>query len=50
MAVPKQISIRRIQQQREFFKKDKKEEIKEDVSEEEHQDRLNKLKDLGLIK
>jgi len=50
MAVPKQSSIRRIQQQRDFCNKkgDKMEEEK--ISSEEHEKRLKKLKELGLIK
>jgi len=49
MAVPKQSTIRRIQEQRDFFKSKEKEEEKE-VTEEEHEERLKKLKEIGLLK
>ena len=49
MAVPKQSTIRRIQQQRDFFK-NKEEKEEEKITDEEHAERLKKLKELGLIK
>ena len=50
MAVPKQSSIRRIQQQRDFFKDKKESKEEKEITDEEHKKRLEKLKELGLIK
>jgi len=50
MAVLKQSAINRIRRQREFHKKEKRNKEEKIISEEEHEERLNKLKELGLIK
>ena len=50
MAVPKQNSIRRIQQQRDFCNKKREKIEQKEISPEEHEERLKKLKELGLIK
>ncbi len=50
MVVPKRKTTDRIKRQRDFFKKEKTDKKEDKISEEEHKKRLDKLKELGLIK